>query len=398
MLNRLFVVGVLFVLFLTSVRAMEVSDVEIHGFASMGYLKSSDNNYMGNSDQGSFEFNEFAINFRADVAERTDVGIQFFSRDLGDLGNNEIVIDWGFVDQQFNDKIGVRVGRVKIPAMLYNEYQDIDAARTTILMPQGVYSLGFRDTAVAVDGVNVYGNLETPSMGDFEYSAYYGSLNIPKDGSIAKLLGTAGIESAMKYATGASIIYNTPFDSLRFSASFFYIKDWNLSGDIITFVPDFFGPGLGVDVVTSLNMNTSSFMSKSISVEYTLDDWVFAAEYMVRDGTFSDVTTNATLFDVNWGTWYLQGDYRFNDKWSCAAYYMEYLDNRDDSNGSNSTPQIIGWQDETVFAVRYDVNDAWNIKTEFHYINGVALVDLADNPNGVKESWALFALKSTVSF
>ena len=36
---------------------------QIHGFVSQGFIKSTDNNYLGQSERGSFEFTEVGINF-----------------------------------------------------------------------------------------------------------------------------------------------------------------------------------------------------------------------------------------------------------------------------------------------------------------------------------------------
>ena len=183
-----------------------LSGIEIHGFASLGYLKSSENNYLGQTKTGSLEFNEFGINFRAELDDSTSYGLQLFSRDLGELGNNEIVIDWGFLDHHINDKVGIRIGRSKNPASLYNEYQDIDAVRTTILMPQGLYGSGFRDTSLSLDGVTAYGNIETENKGGLEYNVYYGIINIPKNGSIPQALGTDEADTSVKYTVGGNLI------------------------------------------------------------------------------------------------------------------------------------------------------------------------------------------------
>ena len=43
--------------------AAEIAGIDIHGFISQGYLQSTDNNYLANTDKGTFEFNEAAINF-----------------------------------------------------------------------------------------------------------------------------------------------------------------------------------------------------------------------------------------------------------------------------------------------------------------------------------------------
>ncbi|NRA37751.1 MAG: hypothetical protein HRU15_06400 [Planctomycetes bacterium] len=386
----------------------EEGDIEIHGFASFGFIKTSDHNYHGNSDRGSFEFNEFGINFRAELDDSTSYGLQLFSRDLGELGNNEIVIDWGFVDHQFNDMIGTRIGRVKLPTSMYNEYQDVDAVRNTVFMPQAVYSASFRDATVAVDGATIYGNFATESAGDIDYNLFYGIMNIAENGSVTKAVGVESLDSDMDYAVGGNITYNTPLEGLRVAFGYAYLSDWDMGGDVHTYIPGGTIPTIpvGVNSVTPLDLNTKSYISRTLSVEYTYNDWVFAAEYNTANAIFLDNASGAEVFNVNSSGWYMQADYRLNEKWAFAAYYMEYLSDRDDSAGADSDPAHRGWQDEIVFSSRYDINDNWNLKAEVHFINGTALLNGSDNGasqlvpgSGTwKEDWTMYAIKSSVTF
>ena len=41
----------------------ELANIEIHGFISQGYLLSNENNYLADSKEGTFQFNEMGINF-----------------------------------------------------------------------------------------------------------------------------------------------------------------------------------------------------------------------------------------------------------------------------------------------------------------------------------------------
>ena len=50
--------------------AAEITDVDIHGFISQGYLNTSNNYFYGDTVDGSFEFNEFGINFSENLTDR----------------------------------------------------------------------------------------------------------------------------------------------------------------------------------------------------------------------------------------------------------------------------------------------------------------------------------------
>src|SRR5690348_522226 len=62
------------------------TSVEIHGFASPGFLISTDNNYLARSKRGSFEFTETGLNFTVQLTEKLRTGMQLFARQLGKTG------------------------------------------------------------------------------------------------------------------------------------------------------------------------------------------------------------------------------------------------------------------------------------------------------------------------
>ncbi len=124
--------------------------IEIHGFVSRGFIKTTSNNYLAeDSTKGSFEFSEVGINFSKQLTDRMRVGMQLFTHDLGPLGNYRTRFDWFYLDYRFWDFLGVRAGRTKLPFGLYNENNDIDAARVPVLLPQSVYPVSNRDFARA---------------------------------------------------------------------------------------------------------------------------------------------------------------------------------------------------------------------------------------------------------
>jgi hypothetical protein len=126
--------------------------VAIHGFVSQGYMKSSDNNFQTDTDNGSFEFNEMGLNFVYDTGENVKVGAQLFARDLGEIGNDTVGVSWAFGDYKWRDWLGVRAGIMKLSTGLYSETRDVDSLRTSILLPQSVYNEWFRDVGQGAKG------------------------------------------------------------------------------------------------------------------------------------------------------------------------------------------------------------------------------------------------------
>ncbi|MBU0992287.1 MAG: hypothetical protein KJ737_07310, partial [Proteobacteria bacterium] len=147
-----------------------LGSVDIHGFISQGYLKSDNNNFLSETEDGSFQFNEMGINFNTSLTDDLRLGIQFFSRDLGKNGNDEVVVDWALADYHFRDWMGLRVGKMKIPINLYNESRDIDMLRTQVLLPQSVYAELYRDIYATQKGFCLYGDIMIGYMGRIAYT------------------------------------------------------------------------------------------------------------------------------------------------------------------------------------------------------------------------------------
>ena len=97
----------------------DLGPVDIHGFISQGYIHTTNNNWMGASEDGTWQFNELGLNFTSMLANRLRLGMQFFARDLGVLGNDEISIDFAYADYNFRDWFGIRVGQMKNPLGMF---------------------------------------------------------------------------------------------------------------------------------------------------------------------------------------------------------------------------------------------------------------------------------------
>src|SRR5258706_11549151 len=83
------------------------SPVAVHGFASQGFIKTTKNNYLANSERGSFEFTEVGLNFTKELTERFRVGVQLFGRKLGPVGGYSAQFDWFYLGYRFADWLGL---------------------------------------------------------------------------------------------------------------------------------------------------------------------------------------------------------------------------------------------------------------------------------------------------
>ena len=61
-------------------------------------------------------------------------------------------------------------------------------------------------------------------------------------------------------------------------------------------------------------------------------------------------------------------------------------------------PDYKAWLKDLALSARFDINEFWTAKMEFHKMNGAALQFSMDNPDGSDEDWYLMGAKLTFSF
>ncbi len=394
MLTLIFLWG----LFGTNAPAYEWGKTSIHGFVSQGYLKSDKNNFLAETEDGTFQFNELGINFSAELTEKLRLGIQFFARDMGEIGNDDIIIDWAFADYRWKDWLGLRVGKVKIPLGFYNETRDIDMVRTSILLPQSVYLDIHRDNVIALQGVGTYGDILLGVMGNLSYQFQYGTMNVDKESGSAKVVEKSfGLVDVKEFdfdeLMTASLKWETPLEGLHVGASM-------LKADVdihaTTTAPLGYLPA-----GTPLTVETSDYTAEILSAEYSWRNLTVSAEYAVTSTESRMTSQSVVIFPENKieSEGYYGGiSYRFTDWFELGMYYSEYYPNKDGKDGKNTLPDHSAWSKDTALTTRFDINPNWTLKLEGHSIDGTALLFQADNPEGTDKGWFLFAAKMTFSF
>lgn len=387
-----------FLIIIHHVQAVDVSGVSIHGFISQGYMISDDNNYLGDSNSGSFDFNELGINFSRDLTDSLRIGIQFFSRDLGQYENNDILIDWAYGDYRWKDWLGIRAGIIRQAHGLYNETRDIDMLRTAILLPQSVYVENDRDFLSRIQGGSLYGEIPLSVAGSLGYTFLIGTKNIDEDGTISKWAEASGIYKVTGYNEGTfyngSLLWHTPLTGLKIGATFLKTNDFEMN--VKTTIP--LGPSNPVG--TDWKVDFVEFYEYVFSVEYIRNNLSVAAEHIMgknhsKTGTFAE--RNYHPFGC-----YASVSYRLTDWFELGGYYSIYYYDKNDKDGdffkSRGLVQYRAWQKDIALSLRFDINDYCVFKLEGHRMNGAALLLPQENREGMQEDWYLFAAKMTFSF
>jgi len=428
--------------------AFEMPGVSVNGFVSQGYLKSTDNNFLApDSKQGTAELTEAGVVLSSQVTDKLHIGVQFLSRDLGDVGNGRVNLDWGFADYSFNDYIGLRAGKVKLPLGLYNEGRDTDMLRSMVFLPQSIYDETRRDLLVAYQGGGLYGTLPAGPLGYFNYHVYGGGINIDDDsllitalkqngifttrktvaptlvpGFVANGLTPAEAQAAAqtyvqqlnisslsvdnKYIAGGSLTLNTALDGLRLGGSVLTVKNdinyvLNRSIDPVVATG---GDALAIMVPTPLTGESNNKLTWVGSLEYTLGNFLLSSEYSEtkREQVFDgDVATDATS-----QSYYVMGAYTFNNALTLSLLYDVYYMDKDDKDGTAfaalnpaQRKDFFAWRKDCGVGVRYDINPNWLVKAEYHRINGAALfLTTINDPTQLQEDWDFFAVKMSYNF
>jgi hypothetical protein len=384
-LRRSFVLVLISMTLAGRAEAVEIGDedapasVEVHAFVSQGFILSKDNNYIDtNSSRGSLQYSELGINFTKRIGDKLRVGMQLFAQDLGPTGNYNAKLDWAYLDYRLTDWLGFRAGRVKVPFGLYNEIQDVDSARTFVLLPQSVYPIENVDYLLAQTGAEVYGYLKLGGAGALDYRAYGGTLYFSEPAQPGSPYQIVAVNTPFLF--GGRLLWETPLEGLRLGAS---LQTLRIDLQLLS------NTAFDVEVPATLWVG---------SVEYAAHDFVAAAEYSRWNvkidsnnaGAFpsSPLTTSERAYGML--------TYRAAKWLQPGAYYSVMFPDVDERGGRQN------YQHDIATTLRFDITQNWLFKLEGHYMIGTAGLTSSLNDNvplsELERSWGVFLAKTTAYF
>lgn len=365
-------------------------DIRVHGFVSQGFVNSHGHDYLvEDSQDGSFEFTEMALNIFAKPIPKLSVGLQVFARDLGEEGNNEPIIDWAVADYRWRDSLGLRLGKIKAPIGFYNKGRDADLLRPSVFLPQGVYSEDFRDITLAYQGFGLYGNL---GDGALDYEVYLGATNLPEDiRLIQNLFREFNVplhhpDLDIERLYGFALRWNTPLDGLSLGTSIVRAKGNLEDGEL------------------PIRLEFNDVEINTFSLEYMRGDFVFSAEYSEIEFPVENVSPIPLPPFPRFGPmgYYCQVSWQAREKLQLSYQYDVSYDSKDDKDGlafvERGLPDFLGWQKDHMLAIRYDVNTHFILKLEGRAISGAdrAIIDFTDPDR--EENWSFYAAKASFHF
>jgi hypothetical protein len=365
-----------------SAQSMDDLNLQVHGYATQGFVYSSTNNWdTTNSTDGSAAWTEAVVNVTAQPTDKLRIGVQARYFLLGTYGN-AITLDWASADYKVNERFGIRAGKVKTPAGMLNESQDIDPAHLWVLLPQSVYPLASRDSTLAHYGGEVYGTLPLgEALGKLEYRGYGGQRVLDgADGYFQPYRdqGTTLPNGLTGPVFGGTLRWQTPLAGLMAGAS---LDAERPSGRIVA------GPYAGT-------ISIGPIYPVYYFARYEHGRAMLAGEYNRIDANvriqFPGAPLQITRTDVR--AFYAMASYRLAARLTGGLYYSSFIDHQAAFTSSR-------YQKDWAVAARYDFNPFLYLKLEQHVIDGTATgYSISNNTVGLRPNSRMTLLKLGVSF
>jgi len=364
--------------------------VQVHGFFQQGYMLSRGNNVLtvDSTGGGSSAMTDGGVNMSSQLNTKLRVGAQLYGRNIGQLGNGHVGLDWAFADYRFNKWIGIRAGKVKNALGLYTDTQDMEFLQTFALLPQGVYPLDLRSVTIAHVGGDVYGTLAARRAGSLNYTVYAGSIPDDARGGYRYGIEDRGLrndDGVKRSGYGFDLRWTAPVNGLQAGYS-----RLSMTGS---------GVLLSKQVPFPLQATVDPWTEDRVYADYQKAQWHFSGEWRRAFSTVSiQPTRSITISDAR--SWYLTGAYRVGKALELGAYYSHYIpDSRTDS--SSPTNHVNG----PAVTARFDLNRYVAVKVEGHHVDGYGGVGanaqnfyIRNNPGGFTTTTNMFVLRTSVSF
>lgn len=369
-----------------------VERIQVHGFLTQGYVNTDHNNWFGDSEDGSFDFTEIALNARLQITPSLSASAQVLSRNAGEMDNGSPHLDYGFISYQLIEnsagELGFRIGRIKNKFGLYNDTRDVAATRPGVFMPQSIYFGRVRNVLLSTDGISTFGAVH------FDNSSL--SLNVnfgefPTDKNIkATFIGESmpGSLTSDDSNITSSLLYEYDGGRIRIALSNVnYTLDFNADPGPV------FSDG-------SIDGNI-----KILSAEYNTERWSFTAEYSRQPIFYNGISPVFETLDGESEAYYLQALHRFNNSWSSWLRYEASFRDKDDKNGkmrgpASGQPPHSTFTKSWVAGVRWDVSSSLMVSAEYHRNDGTFILSRVDNPPQIptQPEWDIFALLVSYRF
>lgn len=364
--------------------------LQIHGFLTQGYVNTTENNFYGESTDGSFDFREIGINASYRPHPRLMASAQLLSRKAGDMYDGSLRLDYAQLDfTAFTDGVnrhGLIVGRYKNPFGFYNTTRDVASTRPSIFLPQVIYWDRVRNMVLSSDGALAYSYIE---FDDHFFDLRFFGGRLPIDENVEKTYLPPSTDPELDHkglAWGGRALYEWSGGLVRLA----------LSGAKLTLegrMNDFpFPPPTGS--TQSGNVDIDYWVA---SAQYNPGALSLTAEYMQEPLEFRGFSGFLDAYNTTIEGYYLQASYRIYSDWEILARYesADFDKDHPERSDSNRNNFVRMW----TTGIMWEPFSRVQIRAEYSVVDGaIFLSNLENDPSTTSRRWNMFALQATYSF
>ncbi|KRT58841.1 TonB dependent receptor [endosymbiont of Ridgeia piscesae] len=372
------------------------SPLQIHGFLTQGYVKTSDNSFFGDSEDGSTEFREIGVNFSYRISPKLMASGQLLSRRAGGMYDGSPAVDYAQFDYSpyisETGRAGIIVGRYKNVLGFYNDTRDVASTRPSIFLPQVIYWDRVRNTVLSNDGIQLYGELH---QGDHSLYLNFGSGKslIDENMESTYLINDFNPDlSQQGLNLIGRLLYEWQGGRLRIALSGVKLDLNGTMSGLPSPLPPTLSGSLGIDYWLA-------------SAQYNEGPWSLTLEYMQEpleySGFGSILDSNNTTVDG----YYLQGSYRLAADWELLLRYEEGHFDKDDPDGSGRSaisgrPAHTSFSKLTTLGLLWEPTEQLILRAEYGRANGTMFLSSVENPDlfSMTQHWNMFSLLVSYGF
>ncbi len=369
-----------------------------HGFLSQGFSWTSDNNFFGHSEDGSFNFTEIGLNSRLTATKWLSIAAQGIYRHAGNV-ENKVQLDYALADilVYHNEHMDVRIrgGRIKNPYGLYNETRDVAFTRPSIILPQGIYFNRSRSLYLSLDGGQIFAryNHDLHEL-NFSFNAGLPRNNFAEVESSIFGFNPPGNMQANRPMYLGQIRYEYDAGKFIFAVGYGDIEvEYNAAtNDPVTFL------------VTESPFKTGTIRSRPLifSIQYNTEALSLTGEYLIQFNKPSNFGPGLSQ-SLTSESWYVQGQYRLSPYLQLMVRYDAFFLDRSDRDGDDLNlipirPRHSTFAKDWTAGIRWDITPHWMTAIEYHNVDGTAWLPFKDNQNPLKTERRWSMVLGIISF
>ncbi|MEP6729719.1 MAG: hypothetical protein ABJE10_03730 [bacterium] len=197
--------------------------VDIHGFGTWAYGRTTDNNYLNGTPEGDYRRSTMALNLSKIVNDKLAIHTQ--AEIAEDKTGTVVELDFAFAEYALADWLSLRVGQVKHPFGIYTEVFGVGTLHPFLALPQAFYGpVGF--AGKSYKGVGIAGHVD---LGEWTaaYDLYGGGNELHKLATPEEYYNGRSLQNAASQielqstrdVIGGRLVLRTPIQGLSFGGS-----------------------------------------------------------------------------------------------------------------------------------------------------------------------------------